>query len=220
MILFGRYRSPFTRRVAISLRLLGMQYEHKPITTWTHLEEVRGLNPVGRIPALQLDTGEVLVDSYAILDYLDQFAGPARALVPAQEPARHQVLRVVAVAMGAMEKVVAALYAHTMCPPEKVHQPWVKHNEDQAASSFAWLNAHFADLYKDAGNPGATPTQAEITAVVTVDFARIVNPPLAAVGRYPALDALVLYCDQLPAFAATLPVAGVDQSNPVLPQGA
>jgi glutathione S-transferase len=218
MILFGRYRSPFTRRVAISLQLLGMPYEHKPITTWTHLDEVRALNPVGRIPALQLDSGEVLFDSYAILDYLDQLAGPARALVPAQEPARHQVQRVVACAMGAMEKVVAALYAHTMCPPEKVHQPWVRHNEDQAASSFAWLDAHFAG--QDAGNAGATPTQAEITTVVTVDFARIVNPPLAALGRYPALDALVLHCDKLPAFAATLPVAGVDQSNPVLPQAA
>lgn len=41
MILVGRYRSPFTRRVAISMRLLGFSYEHRPQTTWRNLAEVR-----------------------------------------------------------------------------------------------------------------------------------------------------------------------------------
>ena len=76
VILVGRYRSPFTRRVAISLRQLGFSYEHRPITTWTHLLDVRAVNPVGRIPALILDSGEALFDSVAVLDYLDQLAGP------------------------------------------------------------------------------------------------------------------------------------------------
>jgi len=95
MILVGRYRSPFARRVAISLRCLGIAYEHRPVTAWTHLAEVRGLNPVGRIPALVLDSGEVLFDSSAILDYLDHRVGAARALVPMEEPRRHEVLRIV-----------------------------------------------------------------------------------------------------------------------------
>ena len=82
MILVGRYRSPFTRRVAISMQLLGIEYEHRPHTAWSNLAEVRAVNPVGRVPALILDSGEALFDSSAILDYIDQLAGPQRALVP------------------------------------------------------------------------------------------------------------------------------------------
>src|SRR5918992_2483074 len=107
MILIGRYRSPFTRRVAIAMRLLGFEYEHRPHTAWRNLAEVRAVNPVGRVPALIRDSGETLFDSNAILDYLDQIAGPQRALVPPREPERHRVLRLVACAFGALEKIVA-----------------------------------------------------------------------------------------------------------------
>src|ERR1700682_2700267 len=134
MILVGRYRSPFTRRVAISMQLLGIAYEHRPHTTWRNLKEVRAVNPVGRVPALVLDTGETLFDSSAILDYLDQLAGPKCSLVPPKEPQRHEVLRVVACAMGVLEKVVAALYEQTMRPETKIHYPWLQHNEGQAQS--------------------------------------------------------------------------------------
>jgi len=213
MILIGRYRSPFTRRVAIAMRLLGFEYEHRPRTTWRNLQEVRAANPVGRVPALILEGGEALFDSSAILDYLDQIAGPARALVPPREPERHQVLRVVACALGALEKVVAALYEQTMHPAEKVHQPWVAHNESQALSALDWL----AGIAPSPWLAAERLTQADITTVVMYDFTRIVNPKLIPDGRYPSLDRLAARCNELPAFAATRPVAEVDQANPALP---
>lgn len=216
MILYGRYRSPFTRRVAISMRLLGIPYEHRAVTTWTHLSDVRKVNPVGRVPALVLDDGECLFDSGAILDYLDQLAGPDRALVPALEPSRHRVLRIVACAMGGLEKVVAALYEHTMHPAEKVHEPWIKHNEAQACSAFAWLDKIETSpwLARDG------LTQADVTTVVTWDFTNIVAPWLLANNAYPNLNALRERCNELPAFGDTLPLASVDQANPKLPEAA
>jgi hypothetical protein len=99
-----------------------------------------------------------------------------------------------------------------MYPPEKHHAPWIEHNESQARSGLRWLAA----LEQSAVLAGATPTQAEITTVVMVDFTRMVNPQLIPVGAYPRLDALVAYCNKLPEFESTLPVAGVDQSNPTL----
>ena len=212
MILIGRYRSPFTRRVAISMRVLGIDYEHRPHTAWSNLAEVRAVNPVGRVPALVLDSGETLFDSHAILDYLDQLVGPQHALVPAQEPMRHQVMRVTACALGVLEKVVAALYAVTMYPPEKHHVPWIEHNESQARSGLRWLDA----LDAPAALSGGALTQAEISTVAMVDFTRIVSPQLIVDGAYPRLDALVAYCSELPPFADTKPVASVDQSNPSL----
>ncbi len=214
MILIGRYRSPFTRRVAISMRLLGFAYEHRPYTAWTNLQEVRGANPVGRVPALILDSGEALFDSAAILDYLDQLAGPERALVPPREPERHQVLRLVACALGVLEKIVAALYEQTMHPPEKIHAPWVEHNESQARSGLEWLEG----LKPTPWLAGDRLSQADITTFVMYEFARIVNPRLIPDGKYPRLDALAALCNELAAFSATRPVGDVDQANPTLPK--
>ena len=194
------------------MRLLGIEYEHRPLTTWSNLAEVRAVNPVGRVPALILDSGEVLFDSGAILDYLDHLVGPRRALMPMHEPERHHVMRVTACALGVLEKVVAALYAQTMYPPEKTHQPWIEHNESQARSGLEWLTR----LERPAVLSGGALTQAEVTTVAMLDFTRIVNPELIPAGTYPRLDALAAHCDQLPAFRDTRPVAGVDQSNPSL----
>jgi len=214
MILVGRYRSPFTRRVAVSLRLLGIPYEHRPRTAWTDLQEVRNANPVGRVPALILASGETLFDSSAILDYLDHLAGPARALVPVAEPERHRVLRITACALGVLEKVVAALYERTMHPAQKVHAPWIAHNESQARSGLTWLGALSAAPWL----AGDALTQADITTVVTYDFTRIVSPALVGEGLYPTLDALARRCAALPAFADTKPVGAVDQADPALPE--
>jgi glutathione S-transferase len=213
VILIGRYRSPFTRRVAISLRELGIAYEHRPITAWTHLADVRALNPVGRIPALILDSGEALFDSTAILDYIDGAVGPARALVPSNEPQRHEVLRIAACAMGTLEKVVAALYERTMHPPQKVHQPWIAHNEAQARSGLGWLDERASGRWLSLERL----TQADITTVAMFDFTRIVNPELVPAGAFARLDALSARCNERPAFAETQPVSAVDRADPSLP---
>ncbi|TAN55811.1 MAG: glutathione S-transferase family protein, partial [Rhodospirillales bacterium] len=68
MILIGRDLSPFTRRVAVSLAMLGLPFERKQLSTVTDATEVTNYNPLRRVPALALDSGEVLIDSTAILD--------------------------------------------------------------------------------------------------------------------------------------------------------
>jgi len=195
------------------MRLLGIAYEHLPYTAWSQLAAVREVNPVGRVPALILDSGESLFDSAAILDYLDQLVGPGRSLVPAGGLQRQRVLQVTACALGALEKVVAVLYERTMHPPEKVHEPWVEHNEGQARSGLRWLDAILPSPWL----VGDTLTQADITTVVMYDFTRIVNPGLIPDGRYPGLDALAAGCAAIPAFVETRPTGEVDQANPTLP---
>jgi glutathione S-transferase len=82
MILVGQYDSPFVRRVAISLHLLELPFTRNTISVFADAEEMRRINPLGRIPSLILDDGEVLIDSAAILDHLDERVGPERALLP------------------------------------------------------------------------------------------------------------------------------------------
>lgn len=206
MILFGRYRSPFTRRVAIAMRIYGFAYEHRPITAWSDLEELRKINPVGRVPGLQLDSGELLFDSYAILDYLDQLAGPRRALLPPAEPRRHEVQRMIACAMGALEKMAHAVYAQTMVPPEKVHAPWVEHSEAQASSALRWLEA----IEPSPWLAGQHLTHADVATVVLFDFIGIASPRLVEGHRYLKLRALSARANDLPAFRQTSPSSSVD----------
>jgi glutathione S-transferase len=82
MILVGQYDSPYVRRVAVSLRVLGFHYQHDTRSVFADFDAMRQINPVGRIPSLVARDGEVLIDSAAILDWLDQMVGPERALVP------------------------------------------------------------------------------------------------------------------------------------------
>ena len=51
--------------------------------------------------------GEVLVESHAMLDYLDSLAPAGQALFPTREPERHRALKVAALATGAAEKAVS-----------------------------------------------------------------------------------------------------------------
>ena len=91
MILVGRYLSPFVRRVAVTLRLYGLEYEHRPLMAFgDDKKTISQWNPVGRVPVLLLDDGEVLFESSAILDYLDERVGPERALIPSSGPARRE----------------------------------------------------------------------------------------------------------------------------------
>ena len=73
MILVGGFGSPFTRRVAITMRLLGLEYEHRPLRSNIPEQraELQKINPLVRVPALVTDDAGTLVDSATILDYLD-----------------------------------------------------------------------------------------------------------------------------------------------------
>ena len=81
--------------------------------------EVRASNPLGRIPALVLDSGEVLINSAAIIDHLDEAYGRERALTPAAGAERRAVLRVAALMMGACDKLLQPPTSATASRPRR-----------------------------------------------------------------------------------------------------
>jgi glutathione S-transferase len=110
VILIGQYDSGFVRRVGIALTLYDMPFEHWPWSVFGDAERLKAYNPLVRVPTLILDTGYVLVDSHAMIDHLDYLAGPNRALLPQEEPLRHQALKVVTLATGILDKGVSRFY--------------------------------------------------------------------------------------------------------------
>lgn len=202
MILIGRYLSPFVRRVGTTLKLYGIPFEHRPMLAFgDDKPKIREWNPVARVPTLLPDDGEPLVDSSAILDFLDEQVGPARALTPPSGPDRRRVLKRVAVALGAVEKAVLTVYEVRFRPEAIRHAPWVDMCGGQARDGFRWLDRE-SDAEWLAGDH---MTQADVTAVCAYDFVRVANPDLFATFECPRLDALSARLNARDAFRETQP---------------
>ena len=93
MRLYGRYNSPYVRRVAVTMRLYGLDYEHENIIPFDDgKRDVARVNPIARVPVLELPDGECLVDSTAIIAYLDEIADSDHTLIPRAGSKRRQVL--------------------------------------------------------------------------------------------------------------------------------
>ena len=69
MKLIGMLDSPYVRRVAISLQLLGLRFEHHSLSVFRTFAEFQQINPVVKAPTFLCDDGEVLMDSTLILEY-------------------------------------------------------------------------------------------------------------------------------------------------------
>jgi glutathione S-transferase len=170
MLLIGVNRSPFTRRVAITLNIYGVPFEQRALSGFDDRAEVRESNPLGRIPALVLDSGETLIDSDAIIDHLDEAYGHDRPLTPRDGADRRAVLKVAAMMMGTCEKCLHAAYERNRRPPEKLYQPWI---DDCMAQARNALMAVETMIERD--KPYLLLerlTQADVTAVVAERLAR------------------------------------------------
>ncbi|HVY52462.1 MAG TPA: glutathione S-transferase N-terminal domain-containing protein [Devosia sp.] len=198
MILVGQYDSPFVRRVGISLGVLGFAYEHDTRSVFGDFDSMRQTNPLARIPSLVLDDGAVLIDSVAILDWLDETVGATRALLPRSGLARRQALQRVALAIGAVDKAGASAYERIIRPAAYRWPDWIQRCRTQAQGAVAALAA--LDWPE-----GAPLDQAQITTACMLRYLEMTDSELRARGRYPALDALSARLEARPEFQATYP---------------
>lgn len=210
MLLIGQYDSPYVRRVAVSLHILGVPFDRDPLSVFGDFDAMRRLNPLGRVPALALDDGEVLVDSAAILDHLDELAGPERALLPPSGPLRRQALQVMALATGAADKAAGIVYERGRRAPEKVDESWLRRLRVQLEGALGALERRRPDPWF----LGARFGQADVTVATMVGYLRLALPELASPDRLPALARHADACERLPEFQATRP--GPDERPPRL----
>ena len=199
MILIGMFDSPFVRRVAVSMNVLGMSFEHRNWSVGKDFELIRQFNPLGRVPTLVRADGEVLFESAAILDFLDELAGPQRSLIPAAGPQRREALQILAVATGAAEKGVTQVYETAFRPPDKRHRPWMERCHAQMHAGLAQLN-RLAQARTDAWLLGAQLTQPDITATCVHTFLADALGINRVSVAYPALAAIAERCEAMSEF--------------------
>ena len=192
MKLIGMLDSPYVRRVAISLDLYGVDFEHEPLSVFRTFNEFAQINPVVKAPTLVLDDGTVLMDSSLILDYLEALAPTDRKLLPQQPAALAKDLHVLGLALAACEKSVQIVYEHNLRPAEKLHAPWLERVTGQLLAAYALLD-------KQVGNSEAL-TQASIAAAVAWSFSQFTVASVVKADAFPNLQRHAERLEQHPAF--------------------
>jgi glutathione S-transferase len=196
MFLIGQYDSPFVRRTAIALRLYGLPFEHRPWSTFGDAEKIAPYNPLRRVPTLVLDSGEALIESFAILDYLDQLVGPDKAMLPANGPERRRQLRICALATGLADKAVSLIYERVLRKDQL--KLWVERCEAQIGGVLAVLEKERAAVTTQWWF-GERIGHADIAVACALRFTGEAHPALFD-ARYPALKAHAAACEALPPF--------------------
>ncbi|WP_293908230.1 glutathione S-transferase family protein [Phenylobacterium sp.] len=194
MILIGQYDSPFVRRVAVALRLYGMAYEHRPWSVFGDADRLAAFNPLRRVPTLVADDGEVLVESGAILDWLDELAGPERALIAASGPERRAALNVCGLASGLADKAISLVYERVI--HDRATPAWVDRCRAQIAAVLDVLEADRAG--RGAWWFGERIGHADIAVACVLRFVGEAHPDVFDAVRWPALAAHAADFEALP----------------------
>jgi glutathione S-transferase len=203
MKLIGMFDSPFVRPVAIGMKLFGIPFEHLNWSVGKDFDRIREYNPLGRVPTLVLGDGDVLVDSAAILDYLDQRVGPERALLPRSGIERRTALRLIAMATGAAEKGREQIYERTFRPEDKWHASWLERCQLQMRGALGELERYVEQKGATSWLVGGRLTRPDI--MVTCMFTFLTDAAVSGfkTGDYRALRSFVARCEALPEFERT-----------------
>ena len=202
MKLVGPWLSGFTRRAGITMRLLGIPFEHLNLNAYVDKEEVRRYSPMGKVPALVFDNGDVVIDSSGIIDVLLEMIGPEKpALMPPSGPARLRALKLLGIGVNIYPKL-SSLYDETLRPKEHQLQSVFEALAEQAIIGLHLLEAETGDgwLVND------TLSQADIMTVICYQGASaVVLPDHVSAKNFPRLAALAERAMKIDAFASTFP---------------
>jgi glutathione S-transferase len=142
MILRSSPPSPFGRKVRIAIALLGFDGDVtvEPADPTDSSDSLRRQNPLGKIPALIADDGNVYYDSRVILEYLDHRAGGGK-IVPRDPLERLAAWRLQALCDGILDASILTVYETRWRQTEKHEPKWLDYQAGKVARALAVLEA-------------------------------------------------------------------------------
>lgn len=198
MKLIGMLDSPYVRRVAICLDVLGVPFEHEAVSVFSDVDRFRRINPVIKAPTLICDDGGILMDSALILQYVETTHFPRGSPLWSIDPGQRLLqFRAVAMASAAVDKVVQFVYEKQLRPAAAQHGPWLDRVRGQFTAAFAALETMLAsapDL------TGGNPHHASIWPVVVWQLTQSLASGEVATARHPCLVRLSRQSEASPLF--------------------
>lgn len=197
--LFGSQTSPYVRKVRITLLEKGLDCEFIIESPADPQSQVARLNPLGKVPLLQLDDGQVLFDSPMIVEYLDSFIGSS---LLDYEGMRWQIQRWHALGDGINDAVVARMLEGRR-EEAKQDIAFVRKQEGKVAAALQFADDHYhGGTYLIDNNL----TMADIALAVALDYTdfRYVHNWRT---QHPRLAQWLANISQRPSFKETKPAA-------------
>ncbi len=209
MKLYSYFRSSAAYRVRIALKLKGLPYDYIPVNLLKKEQkspEYLEHNPQGLVPSLMSGEGEIIAQSVAILEWLEE-TQPQPALLPTNPLARAQVRSLV-------NNIVCDV--HPLCNISITNYLRANHGVDDDgifAWYCTWMHRGFEAVEQaiTANNSqfalGNTPGLADICLVPQIYNADRFNIPME---KFPNIRRVVDNCKALEAFAEAAPEAQPD----------
>lgn len=195
--------SPFVRKVTALAIECGLEDRIERVVNdpWNDSDPLPQVNPVGKVPALQLEDGTLLTGSSLICQYLDSLS-PTVKLVPQDAAARWRDLALESLADGVLEAGVASV-VERLRRPEQFRWPWW--SERQAAKIARTLDRVEGDA--EAGRLDGPLTLGKLTVAVACGYLDFRRPDLEWRKGRPRLAAWYETVRQRPSLLATVPKA-------------
>lgn len=130
--------SPFARKARIALLEKGVVFETVVENPWLPHTTVPASNPLGKVPALLLDDGDVVHDSKVIIEYLETLNLPP-ALIPREPRQRVAHKQIEAIADGVCDAVVLMVQERSR-PEDKRSSDWTERQRKKVLAGMAELS--------------------------------------------------------------------------------
>ncbi len=203
MKLLGSSTSPYVRKVRVVMAEKKLDYDFVSENVWDSNTRIAELNPLGKVPCLVMEGGEVLYDSRVIVEYLDTLS-PVGKLIPSVGRERAETKTWEALADGVLEASILVRLEETWDGRfiEQRSQAWI---DRQLSKVHAALKSMSLQLGEKAFCAGIYLSLADIAVGVALAYLDFRFPHIDWRTTYPNLHKLHDKLMLRPSFADTRP---------------
>jgi len=162
MKLYSSAPSPFGRKVKITAHLTGLFEQMEVVNIDGNDPQSAALNPnpLNKIPALELDSGQLIIDSKVICEYLIKQSGRLELL---PEHLRVDLLSRAALADGITEAALLMVYERRFRAESQINTDWLTRQNQKILGGLQWFTDNLTEIV-------ATPTIDQVGLAVTLGY--------------------------------------------------
>jgi len=201
MKLIGSLTSPYVRKVRIVFSEKKVDVDLQLENVWAADSKIAQSNPLGKVPCLILDDGEVIFDSRVIVEYADALS-PVSKLIPGDNRERASVKTWEALADGIMDAGILARLERTWRPAAQQSSAWVDRQMGKIDIALVQMSQKLGD---NAWCHSNQMTLADVATGCALGYLLFRFPDIQWQAQHPNLDRLYQKLLQRPSFIETEP---------------